>query len=118
MLRDELATHDDVRARRTDVAGRASIFAVAAEKLSLDRDGKFLVFPHGGRVLAVEHGPAIANRPAGAALALIAHESIFETQDVVGEFLFVEEMSKLGLEGVVLVVLHFQQTVLTRKVSL
>ena len=96
--RVELALVHHVRARRAEVAGRPFVLAVAAEELHLDRHGKLLILPHRLGRLAVDHHAAVAQRPPGAALGLLADEAVLEPQHVVRERLLVEQVAEAPAE--------------------
>ena len=64
----QLAVHDDVRARRAEVGGRARLaVAEPAEQLHLDRDRKVLILQHRLRRAALQHQAVVADRPGGSA---------------------------------------------------
>src|SRR5262249_16870624 len=109
---DELVVHDDVRAGGADAAGRPVTLAGAAQELGLDGDGEVLVLADALGRLAVEHDAAVAQRPVGPALALLADEAVLHPHGVVGELLLVEDVPELAVELLVLVVRHLQQPVL------
>src|SRR5262249_25607750 len=98
MLGDQLVLHDDVGARRADVAGRTIAPAAAAQELDFDRDREVLVLPHGLRRLAVDHGAAVAKGPARTARTLFPDETIFEPQLVMGKSTLVKEVAKLAVK--------------------
>ena len=59
----------------------------------------------------MDHDAAIAQRPALSAGGLIACEAVFGGDDVIGEFVLVEDVAEAGVEVIVLVVRHFHDSV-------
>ena len=74
--------------------------------------GKSWSAAHGFGVLAVDHGAAVAEGPAGAAGALVADEAVLDAEPVVRERFFVEEVAELVVELLVLVVGDLEHAVL------
>jgi len=117
--RVQCAIHHDVRARRADVGGAAR-FAVAqpSQQLHLDRDRKILILHHRLRRRRVNHQAVVTEGPSqirSLGVHLLADESVFRREEIVGKGIFVEKVSELVRKLLPLVVAHLQQPVFNSK---
>mmetsp|Transcript_38449 Transcript_38449/g.80530 ORF Transcript_38449/g.80530 Transcript_38449/m.80530 type:complete len:300 (+) Transcript_38449:200-1099(+) len=114
---EQLAIHDHVGARGTQVSGRTITGFLAAQKLHFDRSREVLIFAHILRCFAMNHHTTIAECPAWTILALVADEAILQSQAVVAERLFVEQMAERFIEAIIVAVgiRYRQQTVFHAK---
>src|SRR5690606_10143091 len=74
-----------------------------------------LILRHRLGVLAVEHDPAIAKRPAWTSGALLAREAVLDAEEVAREGAVVEDVPERLVEAVVLIVGDLEDTVLDPK---
>lgn len=107
MLTDGLGVFEDVGAGGTQVAGTASLILVCTKELEFSADGEGLAESHCVCGLTVVHDSAVFVRPAGAAGALGADESVFKAEDVVFEFGFVKEVTEFVLKAVFVAVVGY-----------
>ena len=112
---EEFATHFDVGAWGAQIQCGAWISSVAAQELGFDRAGKVLIDRHGFGSLTVEHHAAISDGPTGSARSLLAYESVFDPETVLGVDTFVEEVSEAFVEFLVSVVPDLNHAVLDAK---
>src|SRR5690606_20304332 len=84
----EFTVHDYVGTWCTQIGGRPFSIFRSPKQLSLNADGKILVFEHGSWILAMEHRATIAPGPPRTFRRLLTNKSIFYCQ-VVGRKGFV-----------------------------
>ena len=101
---EETAFHDDMGARGAEIGSRTLASRSASQELDFDRVGKILVEGHALGSLTMQHEAVVSPCPARTIRYLIADESVFCAQTVVGERFFVEEMAECLPKFFVLVV--------------
>jgi hypothetical protein len=67
------------------------------------------------RWLTVKHDTAVTIGPSWSFWRLLAYKTIFSRDDVIGEFLFVENMTKFFIKLVVTIIRHNQFSVFYSK---
>ena len=115
MLFEQLPVHRHMGSRRAEIQRGSRVRSVATEQLSFDGNGKVLIASHGFGVLAVEHHPAVPERPTGAPVRLLPDEAVFHAKFVRLKWLRVEQVTKLIIEPVVTVVADGQQAIFYTK---
>src|SRR5690606_37130968 len=92
------AIHHHMRTRRAEICRCALILTVATEKLYFYGDGKILIYAHRRGILAMQHRSAVSKGPARTFISLLSDETIFKTQYVVRELIFMKDVTKLFIE--------------------
>src|SRR5687768_6636000 len=94
MVGKKFSIHNYIGAGSAEVRRGPFILAITTEELNFNGNREILVDEHGFGIEAMQHRSAVPDRPAGAAGSLVTNKPIFNAEQVITKFFFVEYMTK------------------------